>query len=444
LKWIIITHYGLSKRDVASRRIIYLCNSLVSEGEEVTLVTWGSNYNPEELYLTDNRVKIKLVYYKRIRLASLVQRRAIKTASNSISSLNINDSERNPGIIKKVKFILRTLFADPYNTIFEHLLNKEFLKISERQYFNIVKREEIGALRSSIKTIVFTSASPAVMHRIGARIKESYPNVFWVADYRDQLIRNPVGQETPRTRRADFLAIRNADMLTTVSKGLMQEIANNPAFDQEYVFSKAYTLYNGFLRKPCEKANDSRTPTRRIRIVYTGLLYPMRRIDYLIKALSMVNSMTKRGYELVYCGSSGSIVDRLTIDENAKSFVTNKGFVSKEEVEIAQNDADILLLLKSNVPETGGMTGKFFEYLEKDKPILVLGDSDPEFNDIANKIGGIFVLPYDENRIRIFLLDFANKGHFAIRRSDEEVRNFDWHNLVKSLIDEVKSRMKEV
>jgi hypothetical protein len=89
------------------------------------------------------------------------------------------------------------------------------------------------------------------------------------------------------------------------------------------------------------------------------------------------------------------------------------------------------LLLKSNEPESGGMTGKFFEYLERDKPILVLGDSDLEFNEIARKIGGIYVLPYDEEKIKEFLIDFANKWPFEIERNTEEVDKFNWNNLAK-------------
>ena len=290
--------------------------------------------------------------------------------------------------------------------------------------------------------ILLTSAGPAVMHEIGYKTKNKFPQIFWIADYRDQIIGNPVEKASLRMRRANFLAVENADMITAVSNGMADDIVRySPAYKE--VAAKTFTLYNGFLSETKKTFIVSSARTDVLRIAYTGVLYAMRRIDILIRALKKVNSSKSNLFELTYCGASASLCAKIIAEEHADSFITNKGFVSKEEAEIEQHKADILLLLKSNEPESGGMTGKFFEYLERDKPILVLGDSDSEFNEIARKIGGIYVLPYDEEKIKEFLIDFASKWPFEIERNAEEVDKFNWNNLAKGLVEEVEKRLKK-
>jgi len=158
-------------------------------------------------------------------------------------------------------------------------------------------------------------------------------------------------------RKANYLAIKNADMIAAVSEGLVNDIAKYSPVRKEAVLVKSYTLYNGFASKSAAKTKKSLVDSQRIRIAYTGVLYSMRRIDYLIRGIKEVNSSLAKFFELFYCGSSSSIVERMVAEEAANSFVTNKGFVSKQEAEKEQDEADILLLLKSNEPESGGMTG---------------------------------------------------------------------------------------
>jgi len=52
-------------------------------------------------------------------------------------------------------------------------------------------------------------------------------------------------------------------------------------------------------------------------------------------------------------------------------------------------------------------------------------------------------LPYDEEKIKEFLIDFANKWPFEIERNTEEVDKFNWNNLAKGLIEEVERRLNK-
>jgi glycosyltransferase involved in cell wall biosynthesis len=402
----------------------------------VTLLTSDISCDSNELYELKNRL-IKIPS-RNLAVASKMKHFARDALDSSRVFRKEGTSFRSQFTILAKRF-LKSIFADPYNTVSDSLAKDRLLRIDGRSYLETIH----GYIDNKGIVILLTSAGPAIMHRIGYEIKKRFPQVFWIADYRDQIVGNPVAKATPRMRKANYLAIKNADMIAAVSEGLVNDIAKYSPVGKEAVLAKSYTLYNGFTSKSAVNPYKPTVDNQRIRIAYTGVLYSMRRIDYLIRAIKEVNSSITKSFELLYCGASSSIVERMVAEEAANSFVTNKGFVSKQEAEKEQDEADILLLLKSNEPETGGMTGKFFEYLERDKPILVLGDSDSEFNEIARKIGGIYVLPYDEEKIKEFLIDFASRWPFEIERNAEEVDKFNWNNLAKGLIEEVERRLKK-
>ena len=443
MKWGIVSYYGLSRRDIASRRIELLCNLLNRLDQSVALITYSAKNIEDGFSSLDNEVRVLAITHKHALLASKLREHYSQKGIGKSGSCYKGAYTFQKVFKQTFGRFLKRIIVNPYNTSYDSTSEKKYVKIKENSYINCAQSCVSDDLSGNRAVIIFTSAGPAIMHRIGYEIKKKYPEVFWIADYRDQIVGNPVAKATPKMRKANNLAIKNADMITAVSEGLVNDIAKYSPVGKEAVLAKSYTLYNGFASKSAVKPYKPTADNQRIRIAYTGVLYIMRRIDYLIRAIKEVNSSIAKSFELLYCGASSSIVDRIVAEEAANSFVTNKGFVSKQEAEKEQDEADILLLLKSNEPETGGMTGKFFEYLERNKPILVLGDSDSEFNEIARKIGGIYVLPYDEEKIREFLIDFASIWPFEIERNAEEVDKFNWSNLAKGLIEEVERRLKK-
>jgi hypothetical protein len=71
-----------------------------------------------------------------------------------------------------------------------------------------------------------------------------------------------------------------------------------------------------------------------------------------------------------------------------------RGGVRRQEALQIQQEADILLLLESNAPEARGvLTGKVFEYLMTDKPILLIGPGpDAELYQLLKKHDRLYTL----------------------------------------------------
>lgn len=442
MNWIIISHFGLTKRNVASRRIRSLCEALSKLDQEVSLITWDSGFPDNELYKLNESIAVHKIEYRECFFANRIRRFSHEGMHNSFG-YSRGTTSRN-SFSKAFRMLAKSLLLNPYYAVGSSLMRNRSFRISPKGYLS--KFEELleSKHRKSLNsTIVLTSSGPAIMHEIGYRIKRKFPEVYWIADYRDQIVGNPSGEATRKMKRANYSALGFSDLITAASAGMGRDLVRYSNINHSVVEDKLFVLYNGLYKENNETRQESSSvcDNRKIRLVYAGQLYENRRIDLLIRSLK--NGSQKDMYELIYCGPSFEQVNQLLGNEKIEGLVKNKGFVSKQEAEKEQDEADILLLLKSNEPETGGMTGKFFEYLERNKPILVLGDSDSEFNEIARKIGGIYVLPYDEEKIREFLIDFASKWPFEIERNAEEVDKFNWSNLAKGLIEEVERRLKK-
>jgi glycosyltransferase involved in cell wall biosynthesis len=442
MNWIIISHFGLTKRNVASRRIRSLCEALSRLDQKVSLITWNSGFPDNELYKLNVSITVYKIGYRECFFANRIRRFSHEGKHNSFGSSRV--TTRRNSFSKGFRKLAKSLLLNPYYATGGSLVSNRSLRISPKDYLrNFEELVESKQRKMLNSTVVLTSSGPAIMHEIGCRIKRRFPEVYWIADYRDQIIGNPTGKATRKMKKANHMALSCSDLITTVSAGLGRDLVRFSGISHSIVESKLFVLYNGLYKEDNETIEESSTvcDNRKIRLVYAGQLYENRRIDLIIRSLN--NEGLKDGYELIYCGPSFEQVNQLLGNERIECLVKNKGFVSKQEAEKEQDEADILLLLKSNEPESGGMTGKFFEYLERDKPILVLGDSDLEFNEIARKIGGIYVLPYDEEKIKEFLIDFANKWPFEIERNTEEVDKFNWNNLAKGLIEEVERRLNK-
>lgn len=72
-----------------------------------------------------------------------------------------------------------------------------------------------------------------------------------------------------------------------------------------------------------------------------------------------------------FYGSRLDSIYQLVNENGLSGFVDIKGYVSKQEAQRVQQDADALLLLEAGTP--GVLTGKLFEYIASGRPIIAIG-----------------------------------------------------------------------
>jgi glycosyltransferase involved in cell wall biosynthesis len=212
---------------------------------------------------------------------------------------------------------------------------------------------------------------------------------------------------------------------------------------------KFFCLYNGF--SAVNLVLDSLEeflPPKKLRISYTGTIYLGKQdLTTLLHALSCLSEVERRGIEFVYAGPQADFVRRLVEEYHLSSCCCVLGEVSKETALQIQRSSDVLLLLKSD-DDRGVFTGKYFEYLSSGKPILVLGDKDEEFNEVALSMGGIRIVPKGSEGAKeiveilkaLLTKDIdSQEGIWTLfgERKIEEVNRFHWDYLSRCLYERI-------
>jgi glycosyltransferase involved in cell wall biosynthesis len=260
--------------------------------------------------------------------------------------------------------------------------------------------------------VVITTSPPSSVHLVGAAVERA-TKAKWVADLRDSLVAHP-------HRRAESVAVRakekvdhgvarlvarNADAITCVSEAIADEARSlSPR-------GRVVTISNG-----CDFddfAGLDYTPGDRFRITHTGSFFGKRDPRPFLTALE------RSGLDV----TARFLGDFRTAD---REWAEARGLGDRLEL-IAyaprqrslelQRDSEALLLL---IPEAGGrgkgvLSGKVFEYLAAERPILALVPPDGAAAALIRETGAGVVAPPDdvdaiEAALRELHARFANGG----------------------------------
>ena len=283
------------------------------------------------------------------------------------------------------------------------LAGRRFLLPDENVPWNLTAiPAAIRIVRQEGIDVVLTTSPPSSVHLIGAAVKRA-TGALWVADLRDSLVANP-------HRRADSLAVRvkeqgehvvartiarSADAIVAVSEAIREEAES---FAPR---GKVVTIANGSDFDDFEGLSYTRT--NRFRITHTGSFFGKR---------------TPRPFLTALAGSGlEDVVARFVGDFRSADREFAEGLALGDRLELhpfgsrrraleLQRDSDALLLL---IPEAGGrgrgvLSGKVFEYLAAERPILASVPTDGAAAELIRETGtGVVVSPDDPDAIRAAL-----------------------------------------
>jgi glycosyltransferase involved in cell wall biosynthesis len=250
----------------------------------------------------------------------------------------------------------------------------------------IVKNEGID--------VVLTTSPPSSVHLIGAAVKRA-TGIPWVADLRDSMVAHPhrdaerwiVRMKEQGEHAVAKLVTGYADAVTCVSEAIAVEVREHEPK------GRVVTIANG--SDFDDFAGLERHPSDRFRLTHTGSFFGKRDPRPFLTALS------RSGLDDVVVRFLGDF--RSTDREWASTLELGERlqlipYAPRRTSLELQRDSEALLLL---IPDAGGrgkgvLSGKVFEYLAAERPILAVVPPDGAAADLIRDSGAGTVVGPDD------------------------------------------------
>jgi len=221
---------------------------------------------------------------------------------------------------------------------------------------------------------IISSYSPQEAHLVAIDFKKEFPKVPWIADMRDEMAANPYLDSKTKNLllSIEYQINEYADALTTVSEPILLDFKKsmpNIRFFEE--------IRNGFNHQfkrdlNAEQRNEIFT------LGYFGTFYGAIKPNFLFNALIEIKSQKLFDFELRLVGVHSNFIIPKEIKDNITVF--EKVSYAKSIEQMAETSCNILLIPKGK--RKGVFTGKLFDYISVQKPVIALVDSE----DVAAKL----------------------------------------------------------
>ncbi len=255
---------------------------------------------------------------------------------------------------------------------------------------------------------IITTSPPHSTQLIGLKLKRKFPHIKWVADLRDPWtdiyyydMFKPSLLAKWADREMEKNVLTKADTIITVGQTLASILGSKA----EKISQKIHVLPNGFDEEDFEGIIPI-TPDE-FTITYVGTLSPVYPVNGLIEAVREI-SVDGKPVNFKFVGTVSEPVQKLFPDEagNHPQFIP---YCEHPEAIRHMMESTLLLLIVPDHPSNKSiLTGKIFEYMATEKPILLLGPADGDAAQLLIKCGYQGIFDYnDVQGIRGFIRKVA-------------------------------------
>jgi glycosyltransferase involved in cell wall biosynthesis len=232
-----------------------------------------------------------------------------------------------------------------------------------------------------IKTVVTTSP-PHSTQLIGLKLRRKF-KIRWIADLRDpwtDIYYYDQFRHTGLARKIDQnlerKVVENADLLLTVSEDVKRIFSGKtqlPAGEKIFVVPNGFDEED-FLIKPVKSES-------KMVITYTGTISESYDVDGLLLAIGQLDEKIKQDLLFRFVGKVPSSIAQKF--ESAGLSTELVGYVDHSKSIEYLFLSDLLLMVVPRVKNNKGIiTGKFFEYLASQRPVLAIGPTDGDLAKI--------------------------------------------------------------
>ena len=312
-------------------------------------------------------------------------------------------------------------------------------------------RPSVGYLETYLmqhpQDVIISTGPPHSMHLIALGLKNRFPKLKWIADFRDPWTMIDFYKDLKLTRWADAIhrsqeakVLKSADAIVTISPSCADDL-------EQIAQRKIVVINNGYDEQDFSGVQPS--PDSCFSIVHIGSMNKDRNPKILWNLLGqMVQSDTafKQDLQIELIG----IVDGAIIASMQEAGLgTNFTVVGQQEHKAVierMKKAQLLLLPINDIPQQKGvMPGKMYEYLGARRPILAFGRPDSDTARLLADTAAGKLFTYDDTEgVKSFILtcyEQFKKGELNISSSGYDTYSRKY--LAKKYSSLIKDMTKE-
>jgi hypothetical protein len=292
--------------------------------------------------------------------------------------------------------------------------------------------EAIKLIKKENIKIIITTGPPHSTHLIGNRIKSLF-DIKWFADFRDPWTAIFYNKDLYRSNwakkkdtRLEKKILRTADAILTTKGGRLIQKLRTKSPKQTF-----HVLPNGYDAKLM--ASIKRTNVPHFHIVYTGLLTENQDYRIFTKALAELSKNNRICFSLA--GQISESILNYIKDELPKVEIDYKGYLNHENALRLMKSGDLLLNFIFKSAHEDMISGKLFEYLATEIPVLSIGNSNSDFGNIFSEASFAEMIPSnDKKSIQNFIIKaIKEKGKAGNKLPG--IEKWSRNELTKDLID---------
>ena len=373
-KVIIISYFFPPANFVGSQRSEAWAKHLHKTGVYPIIITrnWNDNQSSITEEVTNNQYSIETT--KEFEVRRLPYKRSLR------------DKCAKYALLRPIQKVL---------TLWELVMSNYFIKALP--YSNFYK--EAHSLLSSDDQIagIITSGRPFQSFFIGSKLKNKFPQLKWIPDYRDEW--NTRSTNKPQGVISNFLSklenisenkwTANADFFISVSDTWVKNISSK-------INKKGVIIKNGYDGEISIKKNT--TNSKKFTILYIGTLYPYQPIEIFIEALKELPNVTKEKLKIYFIGTSPSnkAEQRLiNLTDGEDSLFKLIPRIPITELKLYLEKSDIALATSYNTLK-GCIPVKVYDYFVNGIPILLTPSDDDLLADFIKTTNSGFVISTKE------------------------------------------------
>ena len=255
-----------------------------------------------------------------------------------------------------------------------------FIPDNKLGWFFPAVREAEALIRAGLIEALYSTAPPYTAHLIALHLKRRYPELPWVADFRDDWLGNPRHvYPTPLHRalhaRLEAEVLAWSDLVFTINRRIKEGLVLRHPAPRTKAYRHVQIVPQGFDPEdfliPAEERADGR-----FELLYTGAFYDRQSPEPFLRALArwLADRPQRRPHVRVRCiGLWPPEYTPLVAHLGLEDVVQIEPYRPHRQVIAAQKGADVLWMIIGRYPGAEAIsTGKLYEYFGSEKPILAL------------------------------------------------------------------------